>query len=52
MEEEEEEVVEAVGAKGDQMPHLYHHTGRATVRTSNARTHPVANLDTPRLSVG
>ena len=53
MEEEEEEVAEVVGAKEDQMPHLHHlHTGRATVRTSNVRTHHVANLDTRRLSVG
>ena len=53
MEEDEEEVVEVVRAKKDQMPHLHHlHTGRATVQTLNVRTHLVANLDTPRLNVG
>ena len=42
-----------VGTKEDRMPHLHHlHMGRATVRTSNVRTHLVANLDTSRLNVG
>ena len=52
-EEEVEEVEEVVGAKEDLMPQLHHlDTGMATVRTSNVRTYLVANLDTPRLSVG